>query len=144
MSANATMTMSTSPVPTSRSSAVNDNIAAFGSVTALSSLAMTVVNQALPGTGAQNDLGGQLRRRLLHAAPPQVHHPVFGVDVALAGLGHRPRGRRADQHGGTDLDGRAVSVGDGAFVIGGPRMAAIDYDQSDETAQPGCRQFPRE
>ncbi len=32
------------------------------------------VNQALPATGAQNDLGGQLRRRLLHAAPPQVHH----------------------------------------------------------------------
>src|ERR1700753_930638 len=148
MSAKAMMTVSTPPMSTSCSSAPNDNVGESGSFTAtlcgLTAGHASVVNQALPGTGAQYDLGGQLCRRLLHGAPSQMHRAILGIDVLLAGAGDRPIGRRAEQHCRADLDRRAVIVVHDAVAIGDPRMPAVDHHQADEPAQLGRRQFPSE
>jgi GNAT-family acetyltransferase (TIGR03103 family) len=101
--------------------------------------------QPSPGAGAQHDLGGQLRGRLLCVAPArQIDQPEIAVDEALARPGDRAGSRRADQRGGVDLHRRAVLVANHTGHVGDAWVAAVDHHQADEPVQATGRQLPRE
>src|SRR3984885_10509916 len=131
MSLNATMTVSISPAATSRSSSSRDKLIRWPCPS--------------PGTCAQDDLGGQLRRRLVRiASSEQLHHPVITVDEALAGARHGVRGGVADQGGCVDLDRWAVLVANHAGEVGDPWVTTVDGYQAGEPVQPRRGQVPRQ